>query len=104
MARLKCSEIYITSTVSVPRDEKHRFKGMTIDENTSYLDYIQDRLQKDPSILIKRPLLKSTINFKARKSHEEVFKQIQEILSKYNISFSRVFRILYDDYVQSKDK
>jgi ABC-type Na+ transport system ATPase subunit NatA len=98
----KLSNLYILSTVAVPRDEAHLYKAMTVEENTKFIDFIYDKLKADESILTKRPLILNNLNFKAKISHKHKYKEIQVILKKYNISFSSLYRKLYQEFAESK--
>jgi len=100
MNKVKFSDMYLTSTVSVPKDTKHIYKALTVEQNTEFLEYIYNRIKSNPEILKKKPLLKSSINFKAKKTHETMYKEVQKILKKHNISFSSIYRDLYPKFVK----
>lgn len=90
--------LYVNSTIGVPQGDEDKFK-LSIEENTKFVDFIYDKITQDPSLLKKRPHVTSIANFKIRKTHAEKFKKIQAMLKPVNLSFSKLYRQLYAEFI-----
>jgi hypothetical protein len=104
MSKQKFSEIYLASNVIVPVGKENHYKGLTIDDNTAFLEYMVKRVDEESSLIEKKPNLRYTINFKVRKEYTKMYMELKRKLKENNRSFSSLYRELFDEFMAMRRK
>lgn len=91
---------YIFTSISLSEEEEKEFERLDISTNTDFLKYIRDRLTQDDWEPI--PKKAKIIPVRFHKDSKNLFDDVKRILKEKNISFSRIYKEYYNDFVQSK--
>ena len=101
MAKVVMQDYYICSSLTVPKSEKEKYKGMRIKHNTQFVEFILDKLKKDPSLQGRQEYY-IPINFKVKKSHKDKWDELRKILEEKHVGLSELFTIYFDEFKSSE--
>ena len=105
----KFSEKYGVSTVTIPEEEKEKYKSMNIEKNTQFLEYINKRIKDSPDVLDMASEQKMEVfNFKFHKRGKPIYEEIKKKLKEYKdknakkpVRFSNLYRLLFEEFITS---
>lgn len=89
---------YIFTSISLSEEEEKEFERLNISTNTEFLKYIRDRLTQDDWEPI--PKKAKIIPVRFHKDSKNLFDEIKKILKEKNISFSRIYKEYYKDFLK----
>jgi hypothetical protein len=112
MSKKKMSDIYGVSTVVVPRGEEGKYKGMSVELNSQYLQFIHQRIKDNPEICVDScGARKVSVNFKYRKEFKPLYDEVLDIIREkkkerpdMKIQFSDIYRFLFDDFKAKQEQ
>lgn len=91
---------YCKTTIVLPKGMETRFPPLSMKSNVKFLQFMEKVLEEQPDLLIKKPSLTDRVNFRIPVESKQLFEGIKQKLKESSISFSSLYRLLYDKFVK----